>query len=218
MDYKNKIKVIGFDLDQTLYPKSPLIDEAIQSYIYKKIAEHKNCEFKEAEKMFKDLYQDGKGLSGSKTLKALEIPNAKDVVQEALENADIAQFMTPNEEVITMLHSLGENYHIDIITGSNNKNCFAKLEKLGIPTEIFNHIITKDDADKSSGEAYTMWMSKYDENEPGDFLYIGDRVSSDYDVPREMNINSIMVNVKEKHDEVDCPQLTSLVEISELLL
>ncbi len=217
IDYKNKTKVIGFDLDQTLYPKSPEIDEAIQKYIYEKIAASKKCSLGEARALFADLYKDGAGMGGSKALATLEIPNGKEIVQEALERADIASFLVPNPETINLLKKLKEKYkNLDVITGSNGSITHRKLKKLDIGKEIFSHIITKDDASKSDGSAYKIWLSFYD-LPPENFLYIGDRVMSDYEVPKNIGVKSILVNIKEKNDGVDCPQLSSLLELEKYL-
>jgi FMN phosphatase YigB (HAD superfamily) len=218
IDYKTKIKVIGFDLDQTLYPKSPEIDAAIQKYIYEKISENKRCSIEEARKLFSDLYKGGAGLSGSKSLAALGIPDGKEIVQEALEKADIASILVPDENATAMLERLREKYkNLDIITGSNDSNTDRKLEKLLIDKKLFNHIITADSASKSdNGSAFKMWMSFY--NLPAEnFLYIGDRVSSDYEAPKQLGIKSILVNIKEKNEGVDCPQLSSLQELGNCL-
>lgn len=217
-DYKNK-KVIGFDLDQTLYPKSPEIDEAIQKYIYEVIAKHKNVSLKEAEILFKDLYKNGKGLSGSQSITALEIPDGKEIVQTALEKADIAKFLKPDEEVLDLLNKISTKYKtIDLITGSAKEITLKKLSALGVASSIFNLIITKDDASKSDDTAFKLWLSKYKELEPKDFLYIGDRISSDYVAPKKLGIDSILVNIKEKSREADCPQLSSFVELKNILL
>jgi len=214
---KNKIKIIGFDLDQTLYPKSPEIDESIQSYIYKKISEHKDCCIKEAKKLFKGLYKDGRGLSGRKTLIKLEIPNAENIVQEALENADIDSFLKPDEEVINLLKTLKKSFVLDIITGSNKKIAEKKIKKLNIQ-DLFDHVITSETASKSSSEAYDHWMNIHTRYTPEEFLYIGDRVSTDHDVPNKMGIQTVLVNIKKEQDGIGCPQLKSLVDIKKFLL
>lgn len=216
IDYIKDIKVIGFDLDQTLYKKSPEIDELIQDFIYTKIAEYKKVEKEEAKKMFKDLYREGRGLSGSKTLLGLDIPNPKDIVQGALEKADLSSVLVADDEVISLLDRIKKKYgNIDIITGSNDLNAYKKLALLNINKDIFTNIITKDSASKSDGSAYKLWISKYF-FEPQEFLYIGDRISSDYDVPKQLGIKSILVNVPEDK-EIDCPQLLSFLELEKIL-
>lgn len=217
-DYKNIIKVIGFDLDQTLYPKSPEIDEAIERYIYEKIARHKLCSIGQARKMFKDLYQDGKGLSGSKTLMSLGVPNGSEIVQEALENADIDKFLVPDEITIEFLNVIKKRYqNVDLITGSGMSMVILKLKKLAIDKSIFNHILDTT-ISKSDGSAYRAWINLYPSYRPIEFLYIGDRVSSDHLIPKELGIQTILVNIKKKDPILKCPQLGSLKELREYLI
>lgn len=216
-DYSD-IRVIGFDLDQTLYPKSPKIDEAIQAYIYIKIADHKRCSLVEAKRLFTGLYQDGKGMTGSQTLTHLGIPNAKEIIQEALEKADIAEFLAPGPEVLDLLIRLKARYkHIDLITGSALSIATHKLAKLAIPAGTFNQVITGEIA-KSDGSAYKEWLRRYPTLEPKHFLYIGDRERSDYWVPRELGIQAILVNIQAPNTEVNCPQLAHLQDLETHLL
>lgn len=214
----SKIRVIGFDLDQTLYPKSSVIDEAIQVYIYRKISEHKGVSLAEAEKMFKDLYKNGSGVSGSTALKTLDIPNASDIVQEALERADIDQFLIPNKETLAFLIRLKETYvGIDILTGSNGANAEKKLRKLGMFNGIFGHILTDDDGEKRNGDLYKQWMALYPDLTPENFLYIGDRPRSDYEVPKSLGIDAILVYCKAHDPAITCPQLATFQELNSML-
>ncbi len=218
-DYKKNIKVIGFDLDQTLYPKSPEIDAAIQKYIYQIISKYKKTTIKESEKLFKDLYKNGTGLSGRKSLEALGIPDAKEVVQTALEKANIAKFLSPDKKTLDIIKKLKEKYdNLDLVTGSNLKITKLKLKHLGFRTDSFSNIITKNDGLKSDGASYKIWMKKYPQFKPGQFLYVGDRIASDYIVPNDLGINCILVNIKEKTDEANCPQLASFAEIEKYLI
>lgn len=213
------IKVIGFDLDQTLYPKSPEIDTAIQGYIYEKIADHKKIPIEEAEKLFCDLYQNGNGLSGRKTLLTLGIPRSEEIVQEALENADIDKFLSPNPDVLNFLQRLKEKYsYIDLITGSNKKVTEKKLNKLHISEKYFNNIITASDASKSDKSAFIKWLSYYPKFQPKNFLYIGDRSSTDYTIPKEMKMESILVHVKDTNPLFHCIQLSNFLELEKILL
>ncbi len=214
----NDVRVVGFDLDQTLYPKSPIIDEAIQAYIYQKIAEHLNCGLEAAGKCFDDLYQNGRGLSGSKTLAAIGVPNSNDIVQEALEFADIAQFLLPDPKTTEILQWVNNRYDsTDLITGSNRANLEIKLGSIGIPEGMFGHIISADDASKSTGEAYELWMSCYLEMGPPNFMYVGDRVESDYQAPKQLGIRAILVNVERPDFGLDCPQLPDLWSLKRYL-
>lgn len=217
-NYPSIIKVIGFDLDQTLYPKSPEIDQEIQKYIYKKIAEHRSVSLDDAEKLFRERYQDGRGMGGSSTLRDLGIPNASEIVQEALERANIASYLVANREVLNLLMDLKKKYeHVDLITGANMENAFSKLDELEIPVDTFSHAITGEDGSKSNGDAYKKWLTIYPTFAPSEFLYIGDRPMSDYEMPRSLGIHSMLVNVTKPDEKIECPQLASVLEIRSLL-
>jgi FMN phosphatase YigB (HAD superfamily) len=216
--FRDTIRVIGFDLDQTLYSKSPEIDAAIQGYIYNKIAEHRDVSLAEAEQLFKERYQEGRGMSGSESLIDLGIPNARDIVQEALEQADIAQFLTPDAETLALLQGLLQRYHhIDLVTGSNHENAIRKLRHLELPESLFSHILTGDQAQKSTGEAYRKWLTLYPEFSPEQFLYIGDRVRSDYEIPHELGIQSVLVNIAHTDSALPVLQLPRLAELKDYL-
>jgi len=212
------IRVIGFDLDQTLYPKLPQIDEAIQKYIYVKISEHKNCSLEEARGLFTAHYPR---LSGSKTLKEIGIPNGGNIVQEALERADIDEFLQPNPQVISLLKDLKEKYGtISLITGSHRSITERKLAKLNFPLEFFDCIITGE-TPKSDGTAFRIWIEEFQKKDPSlrpeHFLYVGDRVSTDAEMPHSLGMNSLIVNVK-IDDKIPFKQFTSLFDIRTELL
>jgi len=212
------IRIIGFDLDQTLYPKSPEIDESIQSYIYVKIAEHKSCSLEEGQRLFKSYYPK---LSGSKTLMALGVPDARNIVQEALERADIDKFLTPNQDVHKLLVDLKHHFgSLSLLTGSNKPIALKKLSKLEIDPSLFEFVITGE-TPKSDGTAFRQWLAYFKAKDssltPEEFLYVGDRVSTDVEMPATLGIKSLLVNVK-KEEEVDVPQFTSLLDIRDYLL
>jgi len=215
------IKIIGFDLDQTLYPKSVEIDLEIQSYIYKQISRKKNCSISRAKNLFLCHYP---GLSGSRSLVKLgfQSKRAQQIVQNALEKADIVNFLKPSPKVVELLKDLKKKYgFLSLITGSSEKLAKAKLEKLGIPVKLFDFTIFGD-ISKSDGSAYRKWLAHFKEKDsslqPKNFLYIGDRKSSDVDVPISLGMNAVLVNVKEKDPNIKTLQLESVLEIRELLL
>ena len=215
------IKVIGFDLDQTLYPKSSEIDIAIQRYIYKQISKKKNCSLESAKKLFLSYYP---GLGGSSTLVKLgfHTKEAEEIVQSALEKADIANFLKPNPKVLKLLKDLKKKYgSLSLITGSCEKLAKARLEKLGIPIELFD-LTVFGDISKRDGSAYKKWFKHFKKKDsllqPKNFLYIGDRKLSDIDIPIALGMNAVLVNVMEKDSDVKVPQLSSALELRELLI
>ncbi|MEK6902293.1 MAG: HAD family hydrolase [archaeon] len=191
----SSVKIIGFDLDQTLYPKSPEIDEAIQEYIYTRISAQHGCSIDESRKMF---YLHYPASSGSKTLELLGVPNARDVVQEALERADIARFLQPSPQIVQLLNDIRTKYgSVSLLTGSDRPIAEKKLRALHIPLELFDLTLFGTPS-KSTGEAYVEWLNyfkqKNKELQPNQFLYIGDRYSSDVEAPQKLGIQTWLVN------------------------
>ena len=60
-------------------------------------------------------------------------------------------------------------------------------------------------------------QKKHGENTPNNFLYVGDRPSTDAEVPISLGIVSVLVNVTKKVD-LDVIQLTDLSSLRGLLL
>lgn len=212
------VRVIGFDLDQTLYPKSSRIDDAIQEYLHGKIVERLAVSRDEAADRFNALYQGGKGLSGSKSLVALGFAagEASDAVQEALERANIDEFLVPNAQTIAFLGRCAERFTaVDLITGSTRSMMERKLAKMQIPVTMFHVVIAGDDASKSDGAAYRLWLDAYPNLTPSEFLYVGDRPSSDYEAPKVLGIPSVLVNVANAN--ADCPQYPSIADFDRAL-
>lgn len=211
------IRIVGFDLDQTLYPKSPEIDQAIQVYLYERIAEHRKCTLEEAKKLFDNLYQEGRGSTGTQTLRILGVPRAKELVQEALERADIAKFLTPNPKTHKLLLSIRKKFKaVDLITGSTKAIAEAKLSKIAINRDLFNRVITGEVA-KSDGSAFRQWLENYPDSKPSEFLYIGDREKTDHFIPKAFGIKTALVNITKPNPALDCPQLSTLHELEEYL-
>ena len=64
-------------------------------------------------------------------MRDLGIPRASEIVQEALERADIASFLTPDLQTLELLKKLRRKYEaIDLITGSNLSNAISKMDSL----------------------------------------------------------------------------------------
>lgn len=218
-EWVRSLRVIGFDLDQTLYPKSSLIDEKIQGYLYERIADYRKVSLDEARRLFTERYQEGAGLTGSQTLADLGLPNASELVQEALEHADIASVLMPDPQIVSLLQDLNTRFEsVDLITGSGTTQVEKKLAALAIPREVFKHCITADEASKSDGTAYHLWLSFYPHLSPEQLLYVGDRVRSDHDIPSELGIHTALVYRNRADPALPIPQLISPADLRALLL
>lgn len=213
-DWLGDIRVVGFDLDQTLYPKSPEIDKKIQAYLYETIAAARGVSRNEAERLFTERYRGGSGLTGSQTLRDLSISGASEVIQEALERADIVSLLAPDAETNRFLAHVRTSYEgTDLITGSSLDQTNKKLRALGLFPGLFSHIITADDATKSDGGAYRAWLARYPTFAPHQFLYVGDRVKSDHEVPSALGIKTSLVYVEKVDTKLSALQVPTLREL-----
>ncbi len=215
------VRIVGLDLDQTLYKKSPEIDRAIQEYIYWVIAKFRGCSLENAERLFGLFYP---AHSGRRTLIMLGMPHerAAATVQEALENADLMPFLEPDPAVRLLLEDLDYAFEgLDLITGSYAHLALEKLCALEIPPKTFGLIISGE-VQKSTGAAFEQWMrvrgERHDGLLPHHYLYAGDRRSTDVDVPARYGIRSALVNVTEQDPALAVPQLSSVLELRALLL
>lgn len=202
-----EIKVIGFDLDHTLYPKSEEINKAIQDYICQKVAIIKGWSFNKARAEWDLAYAELH--TGGKALKKLGIITDKDLVQEALENADIYPFLQANSDISDFLIVLGKKYSIDLITGSILSVTQKKLNKLQIPFDLFNNIIAGDFS-KIEGTAFTEWLNLYPEFNPSNFLYVGDKYATDVEAPAKFGISGVLVSEK---TEYSCPTISDVTQL-----
>lgn len=213
------VRVIGFDLDQTLFPKSPAIDHKIQEYICERIATEKGVSLAEASRVFDELYKGGAGTTGTEALMLLGIQDASSVVQESLERADIASTLAPDPATLALVRDLRGTYqNVDLITGSGRTQTNKKLAALGFDQEDFDHHIVAEDASKSDGGSYRMWLALYPELTPEQFLYIGDRPRSDHEVPASLGIQTALVYVTAPDEKLSCLQCASLADIRPHLL
>ncbi|HEY4522972.1 MAG TPA: HAD family hydrolase [Candidatus Paceibacterota bacterium] len=213
------IRVVGFDLDQTLYPKSPEIDEMIGHYLYERIVEHRSVSLAEARELFTSRYLEGSGMSGGEVMRDLGLANGAELVQEALERADITSLLQPDPATCELLAALAQSYRsVDLITGSGREQARQKLAALNIPLETFGLVITDDEASKATGASYRLWLSHYPNLGPDQFVYIGDRPRSDYEIPAALGIRTVLVYVRETNPDIDAYQIANLLGLRDILL
>src|SRR3989344_8192920 len=95
---KKRIKIIGFDLDECLYPSSPEINDRIRKDISKRILERKTClkNMKEARKQFENLYN--RIGSGRKVLVELGFGKEESgrIMDVAISQAEILDLLKPD--------------------------------------------------------------------------------------------------------------------------
>lgn len=190
-----KVKVVGFDLDGTLYEDTPEIHARIRGKIYEKMSDFFDISVENSKRLFEEKY--AVLLSGSRTVNEIAQQFGKDVngsdfVQDALQEAEFLDLIEENTRLSQMLYRLSKHKRLDLVTGSSYSLVLKKLKKLGIAPGVFSHILAGEDGSKSSGEIYEKWVSS-GRYSPGQHLYVGDNVKQDIEAPRKLGIKTCFV-------------------------
>jgi len=191
------IQVIGFDLDGTLYPSTDEMQGRIRPKIYERLASEFDILFDVAKELFEEGYNgsDAWSQSGSRTIEHIAESfdrnsiDGREIVQQALEQADILDLMHPNPGLYAMLRRLSSDYHLDLITGTSSDLAHAKLQRLGVEAMIFESIVAQS---KTNGEVYQHWIQQR-QTSPNQMLYIGDNKKQDIDSPKALGIRTCIV-------------------------
>ena len=210
----NNVKVIGFDLDNTLYPATPEIQKKIRTVIYRKISNEFNIPYEKSLELFEKFYSEH--LSGTESIKSIEnllshsIYN-KNIIQEAVEEADFLDLIKEDNSLREMLLRLKSKRDIDLITGSHYSLVIKKLGKIGIQ-DLFRYVFTKEDGKKPSGELYKKWIT-LTELPPSKLLYAGDNQRQDIDIPKNLGIKTCILG---NYKDADF-QISNILELEKLL-
>lgn len=195
-----EIKVIGFDLDNTLYAQSEEMQGRIRGKIYEKLADAISVPVEEAKQLFESNYNGNFSWShsGSRTLEEIgrghkvNLSNTN-IVQKAIEEADILDLIPPNQELDTMLTRLKSQFNLDLITGTSYDLAYSKLQRLGVGFQVFGNILAEGKyGGKTNGEVYKHWIQKR-QTPPNQMLYVGDNKKQDVLAPMSLGIKTCYV-------------------------
>jgi FMN phosphatase YigB (HAD superfamily) len=190
-----KIEAIGFDLDGTLYPSKKEMDDRIRQEISKKILlkkpELENLE--KAREHFEERYKELH--SGTEILRETGYPNAGEIMDKCLANADVLDLIDEDKELQKILERLKDKFMLYLLTSSPKELSIKKLEKMGINPEIFNYMFFSDTPNigsKGSGEAFNYVIREMG-IEPSQHLYVGDRERTDVIPAKEKGMETIRI-------------------------
>ena len=202
----NNIKVIGFDLDNTLYHSTSEMQSRIRGLIYQKISSQLNISVEQAQNLFEGLYNSSNNHysnSGSRTIEEIARRYDKDIdgsklVQQSLEQADIVDLIPQNPELQEMLIRLNKRFDLDLLTGSAYYLATAKLKRIGINEELFEYILTGGkQGGKTDGSLYEYWLG-IRKLKPNQALYVGDNIRQDIETPKNLGIKTCLVGKEDQ--------------------
>lgn len=212
----SNVKAVGFDLDRTLYQDTPeinrrIVDEIVLTVI-KLRPELGPFEYLR-EVYLKRCTEVG---SSPKVLAEYGIENPKVVVNECLNNINIADLIDKDDILSGILTLLCKKYYLFLITSSPRAASLIKLRKLGIDLSLFSFVlfgdggqnITKND---SSAFQYLLSRTRFP---PEEHVYIGDNLNTDVLIPKSLGIRTICVGT---YHEADF-RISCIHDIRKLLL
>jgi len=197
------IKSVGFDLDQTLYPKDSKIDDIIRNQIAWKILE-KVPTLNNIQKV-REIYEKKYLEIGSwtKIFKEIGFENPKETSYKCFVNADFTHLLKEDNKLVKIIKSLCQKYSTFLITSGPKNLSLNKLKKIGINPDLFKYSIFGDDKDftsKTNGKVFKDFL-KNSPYLPNQHVYIGDSLKADILPSKASGMKTIAVG--EKIQEAD---------------
>lgn len=191
----SNIKWVGFDVDGTLYPIVPEMNERIRNKIAEKILEKKPDlkNISSARNYFEQRYKIFH--SGSKVLREVGYENSTKIMDFCQVNADIIDLIGPNPALNNIIQKLQKKYNLYILSSSPEKLTLEKLYKIGINPELFSVKVYNDTpgcGSKSGGEAYDFILSKINCLAES-IIHIGDSLKKDILPAKQRGMKTIAV-------------------------
>lgn len=214
----NNIKTLAWDLDGTLYPATPKMNEAITQRLLTLIAKTRSCSLEEAEA----YYQDQKNIlkSSTRVLDKLGL-DGQQFFLDVWAELPLGEFIEPNPTLAQLFNQAGRLQHI-MHTNSNSQQTVArKLACLGLSPNLFSVILTSGEmrAHKPDQKAFEILLETAG-NQPEEILYLGDRVEVDLIPAKKIGLRTCLIGSDQPanpNQEVDLFFPTPELALAEIL-
>lgn len=211
----NQIKAIGFDLDNTLYAQTQEIKEIIEGNISTKASELLGVS---KDLALRDYLQYHSELqSGRRSLMHMGINEglANIIVEEAVVNSNILNYLERDQRLVDMLNNLKIKYELFLITTSTKDNSINKLNALGIVYDIFDPRLYRDSQYlRDDGSAFK-YITGYLNLNLDELMFVGDREKIDIIPAKKLGVTTAIVNAKSEHADY---QLEEIYDLEKILL
>ncbi len=194
------IKAVGFDLDQTLYPDSPEVQQLVRGEIYRFISETLGIPYEAAEKRFEREYAKIQG--GGRTLEVLGIEDGSERLRDCIVRADVARILKYDKKLVGMLNRMADDYLLFLITESREEDAKRKLQALGISPELFD-FTSYWDTQPLRKHTGTIFPKLFESTglKAEEHLYCGDRLNDDILPAKKAGMKTVLVG--SIHSEAD---------------
>jgi putative hydrolase of the HAD superfamily len=211
----NKVKSIGFDLDQTLYPRNYRIDNIINKNFAMKIFEKKPelNDLKEAI-LFSEREYKRVG-SRTQVLKNMGYKDAPEIMQSFLESPEILKILKKDFKIVALLEKIKDKYGTFLITASPKELAIQKLRKIGINPELFDISVFGDTlyaGKKSDGSIFRYFLNK-SSYLPEQHVYIGDSLKADIIPAKSLGMKTIAIGEEIPEADFSIKKIYALEDI-----
>jgi putative hydrolase of the HAD superfamily len=211
----NGIMSVGFDLDQTLYPRNYKIDNIISENIARKVLEKKQGVYRFNEFIF--FFEEEYRKIGSRTqiLKNLGYLDAEDIMQASLESPSILNLLKKDKKLVSLLRKIKEKYEIFLVTASPKELAIKKLCKIGIDPCLFNISIFGDTLNagkKLDGSIFRYFLGKSN-HLPEQHVYVGDSLNADIIPAKSLGMKTVAVGEEMPEADFSIKKIYSLENI-----
>lgn len=204
------IKVIGWDVDATLFKNPKSLFTHFKNESYKRVAKRHNLSPNEAKKLYTKTYKEVG--SNTDTFIKLDIGGRKGI-RELLSKIDYSKFIKDDPKIRETFNKLKKFKHV-ILTNTSKKATLNVLKTIGLSLNVFTAVITAEDLEKSkpNPEAF-LKITEVTKVKPEECVYIGDRDNVDIVTPKKLGMKTILVWGESKSADVS---LRTVYEIPEL--
>jgi len=211
MNWKNKIKLLCWDLDGTLYPNNLELKKYVDSLIITTVANKHNLTPADAKEKIKQKVSKLK--STTKTLDSLGI-DGKKFFTNIWDTVNLSLYIKKNPELANKFKK--SSIQNAIFTNSNtNKNVKNKLNLIGIDPNNFSFIMTSTQLGFSKPDIRVFEeIIKKSSLQPNEILYIGDRDNVDIIPAKKAGLKTCIVYSRSIHADLN---LSNPVELFELI-
>lgn len=203
----SRITLIGFDLDGTLYQRTPDIDNRIRTEIARHLHSLSHLKLQSIPHAREYLEQQyALTHSCGDVLRNAGVPNVREVMEACQMRADVVPLITPNPALAQMLSRMQDRCPLYLLTSSPTKIGMQKLERIGIDPAMFTHRFFLDTPGmraKADGSAYHFVIER-----TGVFghqqVYVGDDLNLDILPAQRAGMQTIVVRKHMPEASLSC--------------
>ncbi|MEK6871615.1 MAG: HAD family hydrolase [Nanoarchaeota archaeon] len=210
-----KISCVGFDLDNTLFKPNAAINERIREYACRRASEVLHQPYEIVRSAFNEHYN--RLQSGRRSLQVIGVENVDEIMQSALEKADIVSLLQKDRALDLMIRKLSHRYKLFLITTNMESTALRKLSALGIEEHFFYPKIYELENKlykRLDGSAF-QYVSRIHSTDLSQMLFVGDREETDILPAKKLALTTAIVNATSSHADY---QLQNIYQLEEILL